>query len=100
MEMTLDRLATGQSNIHLLISQLVSQSFFLQNAGFFIDFFFQKALNLVDNLADFRTFFSGQLAHATQNLGHGTLFTQIFNAQIFQRVQRVHCCQFAQRLLF
>ena len=88
MQMTCFRLAARQSNINLLVSELVSQRLFLQHLGCFVDFAFQLSLDFVNNLADFRTLFGRQLAHAAQDFGHRAFFAQIFDAQVLERIKR------------
>ncbi len=88
MQMTGFRLAARQSNINLLVSELVSQRLFLQHGSCFVDFAFQLSLDFVNNLADFRTFFGRQLAHAAQDFGHRAFFAQIFDAQVLERIKR------------
>ena len=88
MQMTGFRLAARQSNINLLVSELVSQRLFLQHGSCFVDFAFQLSLDFVNNLADFRTLFGRQLAHAAQDFGHRAFFAQIFDAQVLKRIKR------------
>ena len=46
------------------------------------------SLDFINNLADFRTLFGRQLAHAAQDFGHRAFFAQIFDAHVLERIKR------------
>ena len=85
MQMALRHIAARQGNVNLFTGQACGKFFRFKLTSLCIDGFFHFCFGCVDNLADFRTFLSGQAAHTTQDSGELALLAQILYTDIVKR---------------
>ncbi|MNE46947.1 hypothetical protein D3C80_1413200 [compost metagenome] len=98
MNAALRQSAARQGNVYLFSLQTVQRLLLLEGVLLGCNNLFNGAAHQVRHLADHRPLLGAQSSHSAQNLSQLTLFAQIFDTQIIQRLRIGNLLQLSQGL--